>query len=638
MSGQEMPKDDHKENPAESSPPTKKSTIRNIFKSFPTPSIKNIKGFHQAHGAKGSAGGTSTSRTEESIPSGGSRTVGLSDDKPDAESNLKMLKREEGGEKGGGECAVDSPLNTDITPTLLNQGGGEQEGAAASQHKFDRGPTLPIKRGEEGDATASQRNFGSSSTISSQEEREGAGASQHTFDCNSELLNRGEEEGEKGRGDREGETAASQPNSATQEENDLPPTTLKDDEKRDKTSETRTTEDTLVEPVTHSFSFRLSEPPIDPEPQPDSSSESHALTTSTTTPSLNQTHPAAGKPRTKSKKQKGLSSARDGKDSDSSVCSRKRSSKGKTKIKSKFAPGSLEYIEERLRGRIFSGWVEERQWVESVGGYRDVIEVDEWEVEMNQQLQTIISSIPGVQDGTRWINITPPDKSPYYRLWVLLEAPPTPGHYWYTVTGTRVQPQFGLMISVKEIRSIHPYDGELAEARRKRMKKKAKGGAQSELESVSEVLQDFADQFTSLRPATILSTITSAISLSNIKETIRFITVLLMTLVIGLVTFLRESHVVGLRFVREAGIFVHNATPFLQTVLGFFEKIVGGLYLLVAMVYRDFRRPSVPPPRFPPPPPPSLTSSPPRPATGPRAIQYVSPERWVVKTPNNDFT
>ena len=68
--------------------------------------------------------------------------------------------------------------------------------------------------------------------------------------------------------------------------------------------------------------------------------------------------------------------------------------------------------------RIFSGWVEERQWVESLGGYRDVIEVDEWEVEMNHQLQAIISSIQGVQEGTKWINITGELKS-FCLNWIL---------------------------------------------------------------------------------------------------------------------------------------------------------------------------------------------------------------------------
>lgn len=416
------------------------------------------------------------------------------------------------------------------------------------------------------------------------------------------------------------------------------PPTLGDDGKAENaesdSSSITTSEDKTGEAVTHVFSIHLTKGDHrEPRPELDSKSQPAALETTSTQlpPSLEVT---LGKLRGKTKRHKGHL-VKDGKDSDSSVSSRKKSSKSKTRIKSKFAAGSLEYIEERLCGRIFSGWVEERQWVESLGGYRDVIEVDEWEVEMNHQLQAIISSIQGVQEGTKWINITSPSDTPYYRLWVLLEAPPTPGHYWYTITGVKLQPQFGLMISVKEIRTIHPHDGELAAARRARIKK---GESRNELESMSDLVQDWMHQLSSLRPATVLSAITSTLTLSNIKEAIRFLVVLVMTVVIGLVTFVREFHVVGLRFIREAGIFFHNATPFLQTCLGFFEKIVGGLYLLVAMVYRDFRRPSAPPPSFGPPPPALTPSPPPRPPSGPRAIQYVSPQRWVVKTQNNEFT
>lgn len=122
---------------------------------------------------------------------------------------------------------------------------------------------------------------------------------------------------------------------------------------------------------------------------------------------------------------------------------------------------------------------------------------------------------------------------------------------------------------------------------------------------------------------------------------------LVITVVLGLVMAVKESHHFGLRFIREAGIFFHNVTPFMQTVLAFVEKIVGGMYLLVAMVYRDLRtpgRPSVPPP---PPPspypralPPSTTPYPqtiPTPtilnATPPASqrIKYVPPERWVFR-------
>lgn len=203
----------------------------------------------------------------------------------------------------------------------------------------------------------------------------------------------------------------------------LPPVISEEDGNPEKldihNSSTAISESKAGEPTSHIFSFRITEPNKHPERQPDSSSESHPATSHTPSTQANPTLDLATcKPKSKVKRQKGSAGAKDGKDSDSSVSSRKRSSKSKTKIKSKFAPGSLEYIEERLCGRIFSGWVEERRWVESVGGYRDVIEVDEWEVEMNHQLQAIISSISGVQEGTKWINITRKLEACLYK-WIL---------------------------------------------------------------------------------------------------------------------------------------------------------------------------------------------------------------------------
>lgn len=108
----------------------------------------------------------------------------------------------------------------------------------------------------------------------------------------------------------------------------------------------------------------------------------------------------------KVRKLKTMKFKRDGRDSDSSVSSKRRGSSRRALVKCKFTPEGLAYIESCLRGRIFSGWVEERKWVENLGSYRDIVEVDEWEVDFNKQLNIIIRKIPGVQEGTRWINIT----------------------------------------------------------------------------------------------------------------------------------------------------------------------------------------------------------------------------------------
>lgn len=65
-------------------------------------------------------------------------------------------------------------------------------------------------------------------------------------------------------------------------------------------------------------------------------------------------------------------------------------------------------------GRIFSGWLEERRHLETVGaagggvvdGWRDVVEVDNCETEMVQQLAAVVESVPGAREGTRWINVS----------------------------------------------------------------------------------------------------------------------------------------------------------------------------------------------------------------------------------------
>lgn len=122
----------------------------------------------------------------------------------------------------------------------------------------------------------------------------------------------------------------------------------------------------------------------------------------------------------------------------------------------------------------------------------------------------------------------------------------------------------------------------------------------------------------------------------------RFLIILIVTLTVGLMTFLRESHHVVLRVIHEAGIFLHNVTPFLQSVMSFMEKILGGLYLLLAMVYRDWRRSSAPPPpsfqgprQAPLPIMPNIAPSPAYPPAGPRVVKYVAPEQWVYKRQDN---
>lgn len=393
---------------------------------------------------------------------------------------------------------------------------------------------------------------------------------------------------------------------------------------------------------THTLSFPIVNKNQEKDSQWDTESESQLSVSQMSGSEACASSDLSGvKVRSKTKKQKSHIGSKDGRNSDSSVSSRKKKgSSNKTHIKSKFSPGSLEYIEQQLCGRIFSGWVEERRWVDTVHAYRDVIEVDEWEVEMNQHLNAIITSIPGVHEGTKWINLTPPGESPCYCLWVLLPAPPIPGHYWYTITGVHLEPQFGLRLLVKEIRRIHEHDGETDIARRRRHQMKSLTDSGTSFQTLREQFQEWVNQACQLSFSAVWCTLSSTVTLGNIKEVFRFVAVLVMTLVIGLFSFWRDTHNLGLRYIREVGIFLRNITPFLQSLLAFIEKLIGGMYLLIAMVYRDWRRPSAPPPSYP-----QRGQSPlylPQGqgavlgAGGSRVVKYVPPQQWVFKSQSNE--
>ena len=154
--------------------------------------------------------------------------------------------------------------------------------------------------------------------------------------------------------------------------------------------------------ISHSFSFSFRPPQANSDNVLSKRETEHKVDGSNTESQLQ----AENALKLKSKAKKSKKSNKDSRDSDSSVASKKKGKSSKTRIKSKFAPGSFEYIEDKLRGQIFSGWIEERRWVEYLSGYRDVVEVDDWEVEMSQILMCVIRSIPGVLEGKKWINIT----------------------------------------------------------------------------------------------------------------------------------------------------------------------------------------------------------------------------------------
>ncbi|KAF2354023.1 hypothetical protein FHG87_015221 [Trinorchestia longiramus] len=348
----------------------------------------------------------------------------------------------------------------------------------------------------------------------------------------------------------------------------------------------------------------------------------------------------AGEAGTRRRRSSGLSLTDEGGTTTRLRSSKRRKSSLKPRFKSTFADATLQYIKDRLEGRMFSGWLEERQRLDNVvklpsnlGGavegemWRDVVEVDACEVEMVTQLDAVLGSVPGVRDGRKWINIQPPGAVQGYLLWLVLEGEPRPPqHYWFRVLRVSSHPLTGLQLHVSIVRSVGESDAESPTARNRRLAAAAAAAAGDVPLSLSLAGQQLADTVKRNFTGEVLGQYAAlALQPSNVAYAIRMVVFAVVSVVVGGLHCIRESARLFLLFMREAGWLIDRVTPAFQILVNFVEKIIGGFFVLLAMVYKDVRRPNN---YQPPPPRPSIAPSfsPSLPAIQPR--RFVPRRAW----------
>lgn len=104
-------------------------------------------------------------------------------------------------------------------------------------------------------------------------------------------------------------------------------------------------------------------------------------------------------------------------------------------------------------------------------------------------------------------------------------------------------------------------------------------------------LQSFGKTVTDAFPSLL-----SVLTFNNLKETVVFLSILFMATLTGLLKSLQFLGDFTIRLFREVNNFVHVTTPFLMGILDLISKIIGGFYILIAMMWRGK---DAPPPRFP---------------------------------------
>ena len=92
----------------------------------------------------------------------------------------------------------------------------------------------------------------------------------------------------------------------------------------------------------------------------------------------------------------------------------------------------------------------------------------------------------------------------------------------------------------------------------------------------------------------LLQDIRPYLTASNAVNAVKFVCVLLVAAVAGLARLLPKMVDLFNRTIHESAFLLRSATPMFLSVVDMFNKMVGGFYMLLAMMWRDFRRPQPP--------------------------------------------
>jgi len=263
-------------------------------------------------------------------------------------------------------------------------------------------------------------------------------------------------------------------------------------------------------------------------------------------------------------------------------------------------------VRDKLIGKLFSGWYTERRYVDAIERYKDVIVVDNVEADVIKQIRYAIRKSKKILAENCFVGFSVGDDE--CKVYVSLgtgvaQLTHAFGHYWFHVRHLSFFPTSGFNLDVVIVRQFADTDRLTCWECRQRSKEAT---PPVHIDSISSAVLDIRTRLEPLinqflvnycNPRTAWSNLKPHLTKGNLVGGFRFIAVLFLTLVAGTLALIRQLGGFSLRVVHELAFLVDRSTPFALGALNFLSKIVGGFYLLVAMMWKDFRKPKPPPPQ-----------------------------------------
>lgn len=209
-----------------------------------------------------------------------------------------------------------------------------------------------------------------------------------------------------------------------------------------------------------------------------------------------------------------------------------------------------------VKKEIFLGTYKERRYVECLQVYRDIVEVNEQAVDFIKHLKEIRKEFSRERSNYKWIGITSNDNDGVqtYNLWVELKNIPL-GNHWFQVRGVKCDND-----EVKlRLKHVQEHKASICPNR-----------DDSDIFNINDLNFNLKEIFT----------------YSNLCETIRFCTLVGLTLFTFLVNFMWYISNFTLILLQTLNNTLVALTPVMLGMIDFCSRCVGGLYWLIFMLIK----------------------------------------------------
>ncbi|EDW81056.2 uncharacterized protein Dwil_GK11223 [Drosophila willistoni] len=272
---------------------------------------------------------------------------------------------------------------------------------------------------------------------------------------------------------------------------------------------------------------------------------------------------------------------------------------------------SMQAVCKQLyRNQIFRGFYVERCFIQQIGDYRDVIALERGERELEKlllksaaQLQIFYQRIV----PRMWIGIsctTSRQQQNQLETCILTELNDLAfGEYWFCIRTLRFRDE-EVQYKIKMVRPVDSQESSrsrhslssisgrtLTDRTEPTVKENEKVDSANNSESYSNIgLSDFAALLSNWRESikvTVYDFMANDVNKRNLVGVIRFLVLAIVGIVSGLVMGLRFIGIFAVRFLYELSRFTHTATPIVFKLIDFMNKLVGGFFILLTMVWKD---------------------------------------------------